>query len=136
MLADMAFLENGIFCSAAEYERDKERRILQGSLREQDIYSMVLRLDSAKREAAKLAIRLNAQDENILKGVFLDAKLEPVVEFERAMNDGIITATGLQIRDVAGGGDILPATQAFLKDYFEDQFGGILEKSRGLSVGV
>ena len=130
----MAFLEHGMFCSAEEYSRDKERRVLEGSLRINDIYSMAVRLDSTAREAAKLAIRLVDKKETILSCMILDSDLNPMFGFDHAMNDGLMAPNDLVVVDVEAGRREFSATQAFLKDYFDDQFDSILDKTIGLSL--
>lgn len=130
----MAFLENGIFCSAEEYKRDKERRLGEADLRIEDLYAMALLLDSNKREAAKIAVRLLAKSNSLIEVAFLDKEFNTLFTAEQAITDGLMhDFTDTTVHDNANGGSY-PIQQAFLKDYFEDQFGSILSESMSLSV--
>lgn len=135
MLSDMAFLESNLFCSAEEYRRDREKRVNEASIQPDQVYSLNALLLTDTREAAKLPVKLTVPIEHLVKVTFLSRELLPVSSFETAMFDGMMSIPKARIRE-ADSDATHPIQEAFLKDYFEDQFGGFLEESFGLSVGA
>lgn len=131
----MAFLEDGIFCSAEEYVRDRERRIDEVDLRVEDLYAMAVLLDSSKREAAKLAVRLLAKSNSIVEVAFLDSDFNTLFSKQQPITDGLMHDFATTVVQDRENGGAYPIQQAFLKDYFDDQFGTILSESMSLSYG-
>lgn len=135
MLADMAFLEAGYFCSAEEYRRDVENRVNESEVRTDEVYALAALLKSTTREAAKVPVRLSAPVDGLVEVVFLDDDLQPEVTFNGAMYDGMLSIVHGRIIDGdTNRGHVIK--EAFLKDYFEDQFGDMLAESRSLSLNA
>lgn len=134
----MAYLESGIFCSAAEYEKGLQRRVNGPELRMGDLYTMVMRLKSEKREASKLAVRALQVEQKVgltvVQFAFVDHGMQPIHESEAQMVDGIMPQLQNTVVRDRKTQSAYQVGQAYLKDYFEDQFEGILVQSDQLSL--
>lgn len=134
----MAFLETGTFCSAEEYAANSHRRVVEAQLQKDELYMMNMRLERGAREAAKLAVRTVSVAQKsglaLVRFVFLDDELNPTVETYETMSDGFISRVrGAVIVDPQAEEEFA-VTQAYFRDYFEDQFGGALANSEQLSL--
>jgi hypothetical protein len=100
---------------------------------------MLLRLDTEEREATKLAIRpyevrTRTSGMAIIKFAFLTPNLEPELEVQETMRDGLINPVNqATVIDYVKGLEYEP-TEAYLKDYFDDQFGDFLSESYALTT--
>lgn len=126
----MAFLETGVATTATEYESGLATRVHESSIIRDDIYSLIVRLRSKNYEAAKYATQIRAVHEAVgmvaVTFAFLDSNLEPLYETCESMQNGLVTSLeGRRFKDADGSGK-LTITQAYFKDYFDDQFGGFL----------
>lgn len=134
----MAFLEKPIFCSVSEYKNGQPNRALEHDLQKDELYMVNLRLRGEKREAAKVPARLGEIEREAgviaVRFSLLDSNLEPVGQAYESVSDGYMSAIqGISIRDVTNDTKYKIA-QAYFMDYFDDQFGDVLEQSRGLSM--
>lgn len=134
----MAFLESGVFCTAEEYQRGLSHRVDEGQLQVDDIYTMFLLLDSVEREATKLAVRpreiLKKEGLIIVRFAFLDKELNIQHEGKEVMQDGLITNVRETIVVDNERSKKYGAAQAYLKDYFDEQFGHLLSESDCVSA--
>lgn len=135
----MAFLEVSDFCSIEEYKSNLSNRADENQLRPDELFTLMLRLIDAKREAAKQPVKIQKVTEK--GGIFavrfavLDDNLEPYAEVVQPMRDGVIdkfdnckfidSKTHVQY-DMRDG---------YFRDYFQDQFGGFLQVSESCAVG-
>lgn len=113
--------EPGIVCRADEYyQYRKDRLNIEQSSLEQLISLMVL-VDSADFEAAKLPARLvNKERKSGLLYVeleFLKADLTPTFTKNFPTNDNFLYATGMIINSKDRSGK---AVEAYARDYFDD----------------
>lgn len=134
----MAFLETGIFCSGEEYARGVPNRIHEGQLREEDIYTLCLHLESEKRQATKMAVRtlkiVQKTGFAVIKFAFLDPDLNSRIKTTETIADGLINKLqGACMVDTTTQEKFV-VDQAYFKDYFEDQFGSILAKGNEVSL--
>ncbi len=136
----MAFLETGTFVSADEYYDSIHTRVDEREVRPDDLYMMLLRLASHDRayEAAKWPVRMEEVVRKsslaVVRFTFLDDNLEPKHETRETMQNGLIGHVEGTIFTTPQSTEEIPVTQAYLKDYFEDQFGPMLEVGFGLTI--
>jgi hypothetical protein len=136
----MAFLESGTFCSADEYKSGLPRRVDETQLRIGDLYTFAMKLESEKREAAKLAVRalklISKAGLTVVSIAFVDIDLNPINSAKAYLVNGLVD-------EVPGTNVVDPTTnesfairQAYFKDYFEEQFGGLLAASDQLIASI
>lgn len=136
----MAFMEENDFCSLEEYSRHREARTYSTSLELNGLYTAMTRLQGGSREAVKFAVRL----ENLayhtglasVRFAFLDDNLETTHSAGAFVReDGIVAAfdDGVHVIDVSTNKNF-SIRESYLRDYFDDQFGGILEQSSALQL--
>lgn len=134
----MAYLESGIFCSASEYENGLAGRVNDAELERDEIYTLVMRLDSEKREASKMAVRTIEVNQKlglaVVKLAFLNEELEPTREAQETVADGLIHKLSNTVIVEIQTQAQYAITQAYFKDYFEDQFGDYMTRSGELSL--
>ena len=136
----MAFLEVGTFVSADEYYDGIHTRVDERQVRPDDLYMMLLRLASRDRahEAAKWPVRMDEVVRKsglaVVRFTFLDENLEPEHETRETMQSGLIGHMEGTIFTTPHSEEPIPVTQAYLKDYYDDQFGPMLEVGFGLTV--
>lgn len=127
-----------MFCSAEEYAAHLHRRVTEAQLRRDELYMMNMRLESSVREAAKLAVRTISVTHKrglaLVRFAFLDDELNPTVETRETMADGFISRVNGAVIVDRQAEERLAVTQAYFRDYFDDQFGGALAASEHLSV--
>ena len=134
----MAFIEPPDFCAFEEYRSGLNSRLHESQLQNAELYMLMMSLKSATKEAAKTPVRmLNIADKSgiaVVHFAFLDNELSPVTESNQALVDGLLSDFGeYKIRDPATKESFRVHT-AYLKDYFEDQFGGALVSGQALSM--
>ena len=134
----MAFIEPADFCGFEEYRSGLSRRLHESQLQNNELYMLMMSLKSTTREAARTPIRLlNIADKSgiaVVHFAFLDSELNPVTESSQNLADGLLSDFGeYKIRDPATKESFRVHT-AYLKDYFEDQFGGTLVNGQALST--
>jgi hypothetical protein len=134
----MAFLETGIFCAAEEYARGLSHRVNETQLQTNDLYTMLLRLDSEEKAAAKLAVRpleiASKMGFAVVRFTFLDPNLNPTYETKETVANGLIAKVQGVVVTNAYTGEKFAVNQAYFKDYFDDQFGNTLAESDALSL--
>jgi hypothetical protein len=136
----MAFLEEAQFCGAEEYNTGVSKRITALELRQEDFYMMMFRLKGDQREAAKLAVKMlkvaRPAGITVVKFAVVDTELkEGYVATEKLTDDFVAGAETIAVRDREFGG-VYNVSEAYFKDYFEDQFGDMLEECNSQSVGA
>jgi hypothetical protein len=134
----MAYMESSAFCSLDEYEQGLDRRVHESDIRIDELYTFALRLDSDEREVAKLATRPLAAERSVGMAVvrfsLLDADLNPRAEGTAEITNGIANKViDVAVKDPRSG-NTFTILQGYFRDYFEDQFGGILERSNELTL--
>lgn len=134
----MAFLETGYFCVAEEYTRGLPHRISDAQLKTDELYSLYMRLDDEKKQAAKLAVRtLEVAGKAgfvAVKFAFLDRDLNPTVETKEIVSGGFINEVqGAVITDPTTE-ERYAISQAYFKDYFDEQLEQLLAQSNSLSI--
>lgn len=127
----MAFLEDPHFCALDEYNSGLHKRIAALSLRSEDLYTMMFRLDDETRQAAKLAVKMldiaRSIGMTVVTFAVVDADLnQKYIATEQLTNDFVMGAKTIGVRDVESGHGYA-VREAYFKDYFEDQFGEFLE---------
>ena len=135
----MAFLEAADYCSIEEYNDHRESRILEAALEVDGLYTYMMRLKDSEKQAALQAVRVMAIRQKsgfvAVKFAFLDEDLEPDFISAEPMHQGII-------REFKGIGSFVdPDTnkkialqEAYLRDYFEGQFGNFLVEASELGL--
>lgn len=136
----MAFLEISDFCSVEEYTRNRSLRIREGELETGGLYTYAMRLDHAERQAAKQAVRVERVVPKtgfvVVRFAFLDADLDTSYVTHENMNDGIIHGADDEMYMDYIKGVEYRVEEAYLRDYFEDQFGRVLDESSRLTATV
>lgn len=137
----MPYLEETSFCEIYEYKRGLGNRILETNLRKDDLYMLMLKLDDSEKEAAKQAVRVNQVGRLKKSGIaavrfaFLNNSLETTITTTEKINDGILHGfENVVFR--SRGGKMFDIDEAYFKDYFDDQFGLLLEVSSAVSVSA
>jgi hypothetical protein len=137
----MAFLETGTFISLETYHDEIHHRVIERDVRKDDLYMMFMRLAShdRKREAAKKPIRMEEirRDTGLaaIRFTILSDKLKDEVTTHETMQNGLVNQMdGATIIHPEDNTRRLPITQAFLKDYFDDQFGDMLDTAAMLEA--
>lgn len=131
----MAFLESASFCSLEQYQSSLAQRVHETALQANELFMLALRLSGDnKHEAAKFPVRskeiVRKTGLAVIQFTFLDNDLNPINESTAQMRDGIVN-------QVQGALVVDPATreefkilEGHFKDYFDDQFGGVLVESQ------
>ncbi len=134
----MAFLETGVFCSAAEYNRNTPTRANEQSMGADDIYNLAVLLESESRPAAKLAVQTQGISHGAgfvaVRFAFLDGNLKPTIQTEQVLSNGFIdTFSGINII-ASGTTESYNIAQAYFKDFFDDQLIEALAQSTELET--
>ena len=136
----MAFLETGKFCTQTEYFNHIGNRLHESQLKVGELGVMMLRLSSEKREAAKKPVRIIEVQEKtglaVVRFALLDDNLDTQADTTETVANGLIDGVkGAHMIDPKDE-TRLPIRQAYVRDYFEEQFGGALREEEALLVGA
>jgi hypothetical protein len=138
----MAFLEGNWLISAQEYDDFRSKRIKEGDLDLDQIYTVMMKVVHAKREAAKLTARLvGKRRESSLITIalqFLDSDLNPRNTAEGTIANGFIDGLekNMTVHDVVNNKERLSIDEVYLRDYDDDGLGLALELDSYLSLSV
>ncbi len=135
----MAFIEGADFCGLQEYFSGFDLRVLESDITKDELYTLMLRLD-AHDKAARWPIRMiDVREQNAgfiaIRYALLDDDLNPRTERIQAVSNGILQGEqgSLDFKD-PNTQVAYEVTQAYLKDYFDDQFGDCLLDARELTA--
>lgn len=134
----MAFLDEGSMCSVSEYHARRSSRTNDQDVKPGELYMLMMLLHN--ETAAKLPLRmLEVRQESgayAVKFTFLNNALEPTLKAESTLSDGFVQPPeGVEIENRVSKerGEIV---EAYLRDYFDDQFGLALSRSEGLVLST
>lgn len=121
----MAFIGEGMFCSAKEYEDGLCDRLFEYDLYEDDVCELVTRLGCREHNAAIMPVRIieviEAAGASAIKLAFLDEDFTEMFTAEEIIENGIIHFSDLE---VSGPYEeiIHDAGQSYLKDYYDEEY--------------
>ncbi len=134
----MAYLEIGSFCSIEEYNTYRCKRVMETDIEQGGLYTYMMRFDHAEKQAAKQPVRaeeiIRKAGKLSVRFAFLNEDLEPECVVEESVWDGIIACCVEVTFNSHETGDSYQLQEAYLRDYYEDQFGDMLTRSNELSL--
>lgn len=134
----MAFLETGAFCSLEEYRRSLPKRINEAHLQRDELYTMMVGLKGSRHEAARKPIRMLEVASKMgivtVQFAFLDDDLNLEIEADEKISDGLINMEDWMIP--YGPKLCIVMGEAYLKDYYDDQFSRMLVDADQLGLVI
>lgn len=132
----MSFLEAADFCSIEEYATGRSSRMKESELETDGLYTYMMRLSHHEKQAAKQAVRIEEivrQSGGVaVKFAFLDESLLPELSVTEGMQNGFILLKKDAVFVEYDTNNIFSINEAYLRDYFEEQFGEFLSQSSEL----
>jgi hypothetical protein len=134
----MAFLEVASFCSLEEYNHNRELRIIESGIENNGLYTYMMRLIDDEKQAAMQAVRIlgikRATGLVAVKFAFLDNDLNTDFTVTEPMSQGFIQQFESNAYFLDDNGRGIKLQEAYLRDYFESQFGNLLTENSKLSI--
>jgi len=134
----MGFLETGQLCSLEVYNNHRQERVAESDLEVDGLYVYMMYLDTSDRLAALQPARIESMQKVsgfvIVRFAFLDEDLIPSHIEDEAVNDGIVSVSENAVFAEYATGQDFPVQEAYLRDYFEEQFGQFLAEARELAL--
>ncbi|MDZ7785571.1 MAG: hypothetical protein U5L95_00415 [Candidatus Saccharibacteria bacterium] len=136
----MPFFEESGLCTIQEYIKGQEARLIEHDIQPDMLCMAAISLAGNQRTAAKHAARVSSviNKSGIYEVRFClvnDEDLTPATkQLSENMSGGFIAQiTNLRIKD-GNNGEYYQASETYFKDYFDEQFGGLLAKQKELSL--
>lgn len=133
----MPFLDLSDFCGYEEYSSGLGSRANEANICPDDLFMLMMALRDSQKEAAKQAVKVVEIAPNAgiaaVKFAFLDDDLEPYYATKEKMISGLfLPFEDASFYDYDDGEQEYKVTEAYLKDYFDDQFGSLQVQAEAL----
>jgi hypothetical protein len=123
------------FCSLEEYLNNRDARLREDELCVGSLCSYMMRLNDQKIQAAKQIVRIEniipKSDIVVVQLAWLNEDLDTSERYTDAIADGFVI-------DFEGDGSLndIPIQEAYLCDYFQDEFGELLRQASRLVLSA
>jgi hypothetical protein len=136
----MAFLDKADFCSLDDYLLHREHRVSESDLQVNGLYMYMMRFPAAFEKGAMQPMRAEAVQRRagiaVVRFALLNNDLTTDITVQENMMNGLIEPrTGADFIDERKD-KVYPIEEAYLRDYFEYQFGPLLSEQSKLSSSV
>ncbi len=133
----MAFLEISDFCELEEYRNNIHRRAVESELQVDEIYTLMMQLEDSKNQAAKQVVMIEKVSRDCglvaVRFAFLDEDLNAEDSVVEKMSDGLIEGFDEGVFVDLDADRVFNVKQGYLRDYFDDEFGGFMRATESLS---